>query len=183
MLKLSENPTTLPPEVQSVTDLDGTWWVAHTKARCEKAFARDMLSHAVSYFLPMREKTIFSGGRRRRVMLPLFSSYVFICGTENDRYRAMTTNRLYRIIEVADQERLVNDLAGIEKALKSKTIVDHYPRLPAGARCRVVSGPLAGTDGIVIERNIRKARVVIDVTILAQGIVLEIDPGLLEPIE
>ena len=33
MLKLSENPAILTPEVQSVAELSGTWWVAHTKAR------------------------------------------------------------------------------------------------------------------------------------------------------
>jgi len=33
MLKLSENPVILTPEVQSVAELSGTWWVAHTKAR------------------------------------------------------------------------------------------------------------------------------------------------------
>ena len=33
MLRLSDNPAILTPEVQSVTELSGTWWVAHTKAR------------------------------------------------------------------------------------------------------------------------------------------------------
>jgi len=56
MLRLSDNPAILTPEVQSVTELSGTWWVAHTKARFEKAFAWDMLSHGIGYFLPMRVK-------------------------------------------------------------------------------------------------------------------------------
>ena len=33
MLKLSENPAILTPEVHSLAELSGTWWVAHTKAR------------------------------------------------------------------------------------------------------------------------------------------------------
>jgi len=33
MLRLSDNPTILTPEVQSVTELSGSRWVAHTKAR------------------------------------------------------------------------------------------------------------------------------------------------------
>jgi len=73
MLKLSENPAILTPEVQSLVELGGTWWVAHTKARFEKAFAWDMSNRGIGYFLPMREKIIFSGGRKRRVMAPLFS--------------------------------------------------------------------------------------------------------------
>lgn len=183
MLKLSENPAILTPEVESLTELGGTWWVAHTKARFEKAFAWDMISYGIGYFLPMREKVIFSGGRKRRVMIPLFTSYVFFCGTEKDRYTALTTNRLCQTIEVFDQEDMISELAAIEKALLSKADLDIYPHLPIGSRCRIISGPMMGTEGVVIERKNAKARMVLEVTILGQGAVMEIDADILEHID
>lgn len=183
MLKMSENPAILTPEVQSLNELTGTWWVAYTKPRFEKAFAWDMLSRGIGYFLPMREKITFYGGRKRHVMVPLFTSYVFFCGTESDRYTAMTTNRLCQTIEVVDQDSLIEELANIEKALLSKAIIDNYPRLPIGGRCRIISGPMMGTEGVVIERKDAKARMVLEVTILGQGAVVEIDSDLLEPME
>lgn len=183
MLKITQNPAISTPEVQSVTELSGTWWVAHTKARFEKAFAWDMFSHGIGYFLPMREKIIFSGGRKRHVMTPLFTSYVFICGTELDRYTALTTNRLCQTIEVVGQNGLIQELTTIEKALLSKAIIDHYPRLPVGKRCRIISGPMMGTEGVVVERKDAKARMVIEVTILGQGAIVEIDSDLLEPLD
>jgi len=181
MLKLSENPAILTPEVGSLNELVGTWWVAHTKARFEKAFARDMLSYGIGYFLPMREKITFSGGRKRRVMVPLFTSYVFFCGDEKDRYTALTTNRLCQTIEVVDQDGLKQELSRIEKALLSKAIIDNYPRLPVGGRCRIISGPMTGIEGVVVERKDSQARMVLEVTILGQGAVVEIDADLLEP--
>ncbi len=183
MLRLSDNPAILTPEAQSLTELNGTWWIAHTKARFEKAFAWDMFNRGIGYFLPMREKIIFSGGRKRHVMAPLFTSYVFICGTELDRYTALTTNRLCQTIEVVDQDRLIKELVSVEKALLSKAIIDHYPRLPVGRHCRIISGPMMGTEGVVIERKEAKARMVLEVTILGQGTVVEIDSDLLEPME
>ena len=183
MLRLSDNPAILTPEAQSLTELNGTWWVAHTKARFEKAFAWDMFNRGIGYFLPMWEKIIFSGGRKRHVMAPLFTSYVFICGTELDRYTALTTNRLCQIIEVVDQDGLREELASLENALLSKAIIDHYPRLPVGRRCRIISGPMMGTEGVVIERKNAKTRMVIEVIILGQGAVVEIDSYLLEPME
>lgn len=182
MLKLSENPAILTSEVETLAELTGTWWIAHTKARFEKVFAWDMLSRGIGYFLPMWEKVIFSGGRKRRVMMPLFTSYVFFCGTDEDRYRAMATNRLCQTIEVFDQDRLVQELTRIEKALVGKAIIDHYPHLPIGSRCRITSGPMMGTEGVVIERNNTKARMVLEVTILGQGALIEIDADLLEHI-
>jgi len=183
MLKLSENPAILTPEVQSLTELSGTWWVAYTKARFEKSFAWDMSSHDIGYFLPMRKKITFSGARRRHIMVPLFTSYVFFCGTEVDRYTALTTNRLCYTIEVVDQDALIEELVRIEKALLSKAIIDNYPRLPVGGRCRIISGPMMGIEGVVIERKDAKARMVIEVAILGQGAVVEIDSDLLEPME
>jgi transcriptional antiterminator RfaH len=182
MLRLSENPTILTPGVESLTQFHGTWWVAHTKARFEKAFAWDMLGRGIGYFLPMREKVTFSGGRKRRVMIPLFTSYVFFCGTEKDRYIALTTNRLCQVIEVFDQEELISELAAIEKALLYKADLDIYPHLPVGSRARIISGPMTGTEGVVIERKNSTARVVLEVTILGQGAVIEIDADILEPI-
>ncbi len=96
MLKLSQNPPVLPPEVESVTQLSGRWWLAHTKSRCEKAFAWDLIDHSIGYFLPLIERVRISDGKKRRVLMPLFSSYVFFCGDEEDRYTAMTTSRLVR---------------------------------------------------------------------------------------
>lgn len=181
MMKLSDNPPILSPGVDSLTELSGRWWVAHTKARFEKVFAWELHRRDIGYFLPMTERIRVYGGKKQPVMLPLFVSYVFFCGSDKNRYIAMTTNRLCQTIEVVDQDGLRKELARIEKALLSKAIIDHYPRLPLGGRCRIISGPMIGTEGVVVERKDEKARMVLEVTILGQGAVVEIDADLLEP--
>ena len=89
MLKLADNPRMLPSEFQSVLDLPGAWWVAHTKARNEKALAFDLSDRGVGYYLPMAERIKVSGGRKRRVMLPLFTSCVFFTGGSDARIAAL----------------------------------------------------------------------------------------------
>jgi transcription antitermination factor NusG len=181
MLKLTDNPSILTPHVSSLVELTGTWWVARTKSRYEKSFAWDLLSHGIGYFLPMREKIIFSGGRKRKVMMPLFPLYVFFCGNESDRYTALTTNRITQTIEVTDQQSLIEELAAIEKALLSKAVIDEYPQLPTGSNCRIKSGPMMGIEGVVVERNNEKSKMVLGVSILGQGALIEIHADLLEP--
>ena len=183
MLKPSENPTILHPSVNSLTEYVGTWWLAHTKSRFEKAFAKDMLSYGINYFLPMRKKVTYTGRHKHHVLIPLFTSYVFICGSEKDRYRAMTTNRLCRTIEVVDQEGLVRELFSIEKALLTQANISLYDHLPVGSRCRIRSGPLKGIEGVVIEKKGGKTRIVLEITILGQGAMIEIEGSLLERID
>src|SRR5437762_855646 len=100
MLKLQDNPPMFPPGVQNVCALEGDWWVVHTKSRFEKALAFDLLDRDISYYLPMVQRTTMSGGRKRRLMMPLFPSYLFLCGSDQDRYTTMTTNRACQIIPV-----------------------------------------------------------------------------------
>jgi len=182
MLKLADNPPLLSPSVESVADLPGRWWVAHTRARQEKALAWDLLGRGIGYFLPMSECVTYSGGRKRRVMRPLFTSYLFLCGQDSDRYAAMTTNRVFQMINVVDQANLVAELAALERALAGDAELAMCLLPEVGRRCRVTSGPFKDTEGVVIEHG-KRARLVLSVSILGQGAAMEIDASLLQPID
>lgn len=182
MLKLEDNPPIVNPEVADVADLPGPWWVGHTKARNEKAFAWDLYRRQVPYFLPMVERATFSGGRKRRGMRPLFGGYVFFCGDDTIRYAAMTTDRLCQIIEVKDQAKLIRELSQLHRVIREGNELDAYPDLAVGARCRVRTGPLEGIEGIVVRRD-GKLRFVLSVTMLGRGAELQIEPELIESVE
>ena len=123
-----------------------------------------------------------SGGRKRKVMAPLFPGYVFFCGDDEARYKAMTTNRLCQTMEVREQEILLGELTSIVRALTGKAILDPYPYAAVGKRCRIRSGPFRDLEGVVIQRS-KATRIVLQVSILGQGAAMEIEPELLEPVE
>jgi transcription termination/antitermination protein NusG len=179
MLALAENPPILPSYAQSLSQLQGPWWVGHTKSRFEKAFAFDLMARGIGYFLPMSLRIIFSGGRKRKGMSPLFPSYVFFCGGEDVRWQALHTNRLCRVIPVLNQESLLNELDQIHRVLVSGQALQLYPAPVVGARCRVTGGPFMGLVGVVTDCA-KPTRLVLSVNVLGQGASLEIDSELLE---
>lgn len=184
MLKLSDNPPILfPPDAAGPAALAGPWWVARTKARFEKSFAADLVARNVGYFLPMIERVTFSGGRKRRGLMPLFNGYVFFCGSDETRYRALLTDRLAQVIEVRDQIKFVDEIAALHRVIQSGAALDPYPFATVGRRCRVARGPLMGTEGTVIHRDGASPRLVLGVSMLAQGAALDIDVDVLEAIE
>ena len=77
MLKITEEPPMIPPGLSSIADLSGQWWIAHTKSRFEKAFARDLLCRGIGYFLPLIQRVKVIGGKKRQTSLPLFPSRIF----------------------------------------------------------------------------------------------------------
>jgi len=182
MLKQKDNPPVQFPPGLAIEQFPGRWWVAHTRPRQEKALAWDILRSGGRYFLPMYEVTRKSRGRSWKSLLPLFSGYVFLCGSADDRVQALTTNRIAKLIEVADQARLLGELSAIQRILESGVAVDPYPALKKGALCRIRSGPLAGLDGRV-ERRRDSTRFIVNVTMLGQGAMVEIDASFLEPAE
>ena len=109
MLKPSENPPIIWPEVKSLCDFTGTWGVAHTKSRNEKALAHDLIRKEMSYFLPMSWKVRRKSRRTTRSLLPLFAGYLFCCGKENDRLELLRTDRVANVIEVVDQEKFMKE--------------------------------------------------------------------------
>jgi transcription antitermination factor NusG len=181
VLKLDENPPMVLPGGKALSELAGQWWVAHTKSRFEKAFAWDLLHRGIAYFLPMIERVRLARVRRYRVMEPLFPSYVFFCGTADDRYVAMTTNRLCQTLDVPDHQTLVRELGTIETALVGKAPLDPYPFAAVGRRCRVIAGPFLGLEGTVIQRN-GVTRLVLQVSMLGQGAALDVDASMLEAV-
>ena len=181
MLKPSDNPPIRHP-AEAPFDAGESWWVAHTKARAEKQFAWDLYRASIGYFLPLVERVRFSGGRKRRMQLPLFPGYVFFHGTEDDRHAAMRTDRLCQTLPVSEPERFVAELEAIETALTSGYELEQRLAPEAGTLCRVRAGPMKGVEGVTVEGG-QASAVFLSVTMLGVGAVVEIEPELLDPID
>lgn len=180
MLRIDENPPALSPGFHSVREFEGLWWVGHTRARFEKAFAWDLLRAGVSFYLPMVERHRYSGGRKRLVLWPLFPSYVFFCGDEEARYAALATDRLCSIITVTDQARFVDEISAIERAVGARLPIWFYPHAVPGRWCRIARGAFAGFEGKVL-RVKKRAWIVLQVTALGTSALVETDLDSVEP--
>ena len=182
MLKPEENPPLTWPESKTIADFEGTWRIAHTKSQNEKALAWQMSRKNISYFLPMSPKVMRKRGRTIRSLLPLFPSYIFFCGTENDRLEVLRTNRVANIIEVNDQARLIKDLLPIERVLDQGTPLQPHKYIKAGEKYRVIAGPLMGAEGIVAKTT-KETRLVLQVDMLGQATSVQINTDMIEPVE
>jgi len=181
-LKVSENPPLIWPQVESIRDFTGQWWVVHTKSRNEKALAHDLIGRKINYFLPMNWKVRRKSRRTIRSLLPLFGGYLFFCGQENDRIELLRTNRVANMIEVKDQQRLVRELQQIEQALKAGVPVTPHKYIKEGQKCRVMAGPLLGLEGVVATTR-GATRLVLQVDMLGQAASVEIDVDMIEPVD
>lgn len=172
------------PEVAIPADLPGRWWVAHTKPRNEKALAQDLAAWGVFCYLPLSQRLTHSPttGRASRSIVPVFTGYLFLNGNDEQRRTALTTNRIASMLPVMDQRELVGQLWQIQRVLSKQTDFEWGPALAAGDWARVVGGPLMGLEGVVL-RKLKRARLALNVRMLAQSVVVEVERDLLEKID
>lgn len=182
MLNIKENPPIIWPQVESISDFTGKWWVAHTKSRNEKALAHDLIGRDISYFLPMSWKVRRKSRRTIKSLLPLFSGYLFFCGNENQRTELLRTDRVANLIEVIDQQKLLRELVQIERVLHSGEPLVPHRYIKIGQKCRVIAGPLMGLLGIVITTK-SVTRLVLQVDMLGQAASVEIDIDMIELVD
>jgi len=183
-MPILEAETSLYPDrlLDELADNPGErcWWAVYTKARQEKAFARQLLAFSVPFYLPLIPKDNVIRGRKVTSHIPLFGGYCFLFGSEEERVRSLTTNRVSRILPVDDQRQLVHDLRQVQTLILANAPLTVERRLKPGQPVRIKAGPMEGLEGRVISRR-AQARVLVAVNFLQQGVSVEIDDFLLEP--
>ncbi len=157
------------------------WWAVYTKARQEKAFARHLVQLECPFYLPLVPKDNLIRGRKVQSHIPLFGGYVFLFGTEEERAKSLTTNRVSTILNVDDQEQLSHDLRHVAMLIDADAPLTVEKRLESGTPVRIKAGPMQGLEGIVITRR-GQTHLLVSVRMLQQGVSVEIDDFVLEPL-
>ncbi len=99
---------------------------------------------------------------------PLFNNYVFVCGPEAARYKAVCTGSVSRWMPVPNPVELVTDLTQIRDLIATRAPLAPEQRIEAGDRVRVRSGAFKGFEGIVIRRE-NQVRLLVSVRYMGQG--------------
>ena len=163
-------------------EADECWWVAYTRSRREKDLMRRLVASRRDFYCPIiGKRSRAPSGRIRTSFVPLFPGYVFLFGSEQDRLAALTTNCVSWANPVADSDRLTHELRQIAALIASQVPITPEERLETGIPVRVMTGPLRGQEGIVIERR-GKRRLLVSVDLLQQGASVDLDECDVQPL-
>ena len=175
-------PADLLENESLLADPQQHWWCIYTMSRREKDLMRRLTAAKISFYAPIITKRFRSpNGRLRTSYIPLFANYVFMFGSEQDRQEALKTNCVSKCTKIEDREMLVADLRQVHAVVSAGVPLTPEARLEAGSRVRVKTGHFAGYEGIVVRRE-GKTRLLLSIRFLEQGVSMEMDEGLLEPL-
>jgi transcription antitermination factor NusG len=168
-------PARFPEDRPLYEDL-GCWWVMHIKPNCEKKVAAYLLNRNISYYFPLyKEKRSVGYFRTTRVIeVPLFRGYLCFALEKEDHKLLYDTSKFLRIIKVDDQERFVKELSAVAKAIDTGIDLLVRPGLVPGKRVVISSGPLEGTEGVVLARR-HGSRLALSVRMFNQTVLVRLD--------
>ena len=159
---------------------DATWHVVWTHSHCEQLVSDQLTARGFRPFLPQIEVWSVRAGRRRLINAPMFPGYLFLNDTlDKQRHIEVCKARgLARILgEGWDRLAVVPEaeIAAIRQLAASRVPVFAHPYLREGRRVRIVSGPLADVEGILVRARPEKGLVVVSVHILQRSVAVEVD--------
>jgi len=159
------------------------WYAAYTKHQHEKSAASQLEKKGFEILLPLFRAKHRWKDRMQPVALPVFPCYLFIRANLTRKLAILQTPGIFWLLGNSGNAAIVPDadIEAIRKITTSAAPYEPHPYLKSGDRVRVISGAIAGVEGI-LTRVKNRYRVVLSVDLLQQALAVEIDISAVERI-
>lgn len=162
----------------------GKWYAVYTVPRHEKQLAKHFVARNIEHFLPTYQAPRrWKDGSRVSLDLPLFPSYIFVRICNRQRSSVLQVPGVVRIVGRRTEPEALpeNEIEALRRGVSSAIVEPHH-YLVVGQRARVMNGPFAGMEGVVIRKK-NSCRVVLTLSVIMQSVAVELDVCDLLPVE
>jgi transcription antitermination factor NusG len=159
------------------------WYAAYTCANHEKRIAEQFELREVEFFLPLYESVRRWKDRRVRLQLPLFPGYIFVHAPLRVRSRIVQVPGVVRLVGFGSLPTPLADdqIETLRQAFALQSAVLPHPYLTVGRQVRIISGSLAGLNGI-LQRRKNTCRVIVTVELIRRSLAVEVDVADIQPV-
>lgn len=184
----TENAPTIAPACGQMSNpavAEARWYVLWTQSHCERFVQEQLATKGFRPFLPMTEVWSRRRGIRRLVPTPLFPGYLFL-------HQAMDHKSYVTVLETRgvvgilgegwDRLAVVPDeeIETIQTVIHRRVPVLPYPysHVREGQRVRIIGGPLADVEGVLVKSKPDRGLLVLSIRLLQRSVAVEIDYSL-----
>ena len=163
------------------------WHVLWTRSHCESLVADQLAAKGFRVFLPTLNVWSRHGDRRRVAALPMFPGYVFF-HHPLDKWSDVEVRKARGVVTIlgdAWDRRAVVPAAEIEalaRLVEARLPAVAHTYVREGQRVRIVGGPLADVEGVLVRTKPGKGLFVLSIELLHRSVAVEIDCTLARPV-
>ena len=176
----------LPPVSALAEPASESWHALWTHSHCEQLVRDQLLRAGYHAFLPTVDVWSRRRGIRRLIDVPMFPGYLFLRHAI-DKKSYCEVSRVRGVVRVLGERwdclaRIPDEeMEAIEAVAMAREPVLPYPYLKEGQRARIVAGPLAGLEGILVKSRLDRGLLVLSVHLLQRSVAMSVDATAVVP--
>ena len=158
------------------------WFVFYTKARWEKKVSDYLIRFGYEPFLPLVTEVHQWSDRKKKVVVPLFRSYIFVNSTEDKIPDILKIPGISWAIKVEGKPAVLSgqDKEKLDRVLQTGyTLEEHLgEEVTIGDKVEIIEGPLSGLNAEVLKSD--KNSVLVRINSIDKNIRLFVPPELIK---
>jgi transcription antitermination factor NusG len=159
------------------------WYAIWTRSRHEQVVREQLAMREIEAFLPTIPKWSRWKDRKKKIDWPLFPGYCFAHFDAANTLPVLKCTGVVNIVSFEGKPAPIPDyeLDSIRLLVRSDIQYDPCPLLKEGAMVEVSGGPLKGVVGRLVRKDAARARLVLSVDLIGQGVSVEVDAADVRP--
>ncbi|MBW2596733.1 MAG: UpxY family transcription antiterminator [Deltaproteobacteria bacterium] len=165
------------------------WYAVYTKSRFEDKVYAGLIKRSVETFLPKIEVWSRRKDRRKKIMIPMFSGYLFVEFpeyTNEGKLSILSTPGVVRMLDKPDSYEPLQvpdpQIDAIKRLLASDVEIQSYIYPKEGERAKITDGPFKDIEGVVIKADYRKHIFVVSIDLLQRSVAIKLEGFQIEKI-
>ena len=140
------------------------WYVLYTNPKAEKKVSEQLTKAGIVNYCPLITKVQQWSDRKKKIIVPLFSSYVFVNVDDNERNLVFGIKGVVRYLFWLGHPAIVKDeeIKIIQQWLTDETAEMDVAAIKPGDRMTVSDGPFKNSEGVVKEIGKNNVRLILE---------------------
>lgn len=158
------------------------WYVFYTAPRAEKIIQKELSFQGYEVFLPqIKTLRIWKNRQKKLVDQILFPSYIFVNTEESNLFKIRQTPKIMTFIHCGGKPSIISCecIEGLKRMLNLGQEISVEPNFRKGENIRIIAGPLAGYEGILVKKK-SKTRFGIQLKEINQTVFVDVCTSVLE---
>lgn len=158
------------------------WYAIHTRSRHEDRVHLGLFQKAFHVFLPKIEVWSKRKDRRKKILVPMFPGYLFIELMSTDNETKVNVLKTFGVVKLLGAPHHPDPIPvpdekidAIQRIVSSRVEVQHIQYPKVGEPARIVDGPFAGIEGVVLKTDLEKEVFVVSIELLQRSVAIRLE--------
>ncbi|NQU03477.1 MAG: UpxY family transcription antiterminator [Syntrophaceae bacterium] len=159
-----------------------SWYAVYTRSRFEDKVYTLLAQKSIETFLPKIEVWSRRKDRKKRIMIPMFSGYLFVDFPDLTREEHVNVLKTPGVVRILSKPHIIEpapipdaQIEAIRRLIYSKVEIETclYPKV--GEKARIIDGPFKGIEGIVMRTDYIKNLFVVSIDLLMRSVAIKLE--------